>query len=65
MMTETHVKQIKLIGPHITIEDFVPQGHLLRKIEKAVDFSFIYDEMRQYYCVNNGRPSTDPVQLVK
>ena len=65
MMTENHGTQLKLMSPNITIEDFVPQNHLLRKIEAAVDFSFIYDEMRKYYCTNNGRPSTDPVQLVK
>jgi len=65
MMTENHGMQLKLMNPNITIEDFVPQNHLLRKIEAAVDFSFIYDEMREYYCPNNGRPSTDPVQLVK
>jgi len=65
MMTENHGMQLKLMNPSITIEDFVPQNHLLRKIEAAVDFSFIYDEMREYYCPNNGRPSTDPVQLVK
>lgn len=65
MMTENHGMQLKMINPMLTIEDFVPQGHLLRKINNAVDFSFIYDEMRPYYITNNGRPSTDPVQLVK
>ena len=65
MMTENHGAQLKMIDRAITIEDFVPQGHLLRKIEAAVDFSFIYDEVREYYCADNGRPSIDPVQLVK
>jgi len=64
-MTQTQGMQLKLTSPNITIEDFVPQGHLLRKIDAAIDFSFIYDEMRHYYSANNGRPSTDPVQLVK
>ena len=65
MMTEKGGMQLKLLDSKITIEDFVPEGHLLRKIEAAVDFSFIYDEVREYYCADNGRPSTDPVQLVK
>jgi len=64
-MTERQGIQLKLTDPKLTIEDFVPQSHLLRKIEAAVDFSFIYDEMREYYCANNGRPSIDPVQFVK
>jgi len=32
--------------------------HFLRKLENAVDFSFIYDEVRNLYCPDNGRPGT-------
>gem|GEM_PF-7010332 len=32
------------------IEDLVPKDHLLRKIEKAVDFNDIYPMVKQYYC---------------
>ena len=49
----------------ITIEDLVPKDHFLRKLEAAVDFRFIYDEVRELYCPDNGRPSIDPVILVK
>ena len=49
----------------ITIEDLVPQDHFLRDLDAAVDFSFIYDEVREYYCANNGRPGIDPVVMVK
>jgi len=65
MMTESHGMQLKFINPNITIDDFVPKNHLLRKIDSAIDFSFIYDEVRQYYCADNGRPSIDPVMLIK
>ncbi|ERM90673.1 hypothetical protein O163_14810, partial [Caldanaerobacter subterraneus subsp. yonseiensis KB-1] len=27
----------------VSIDQLVPQDHLLRKIEKVIDFSFIYD----------------------
>lgn len=47
------------------IEDLVPQNHLLRKIEKAIDFSFIYDEVESLYSKEFGRPSIDPVVLIK
>ena len=30
-----------------------------------VDFDFIYNELAPYYCKDNGRPSTDPVVIVK
>lgn len=48
-----------------SIEEFVPQNHLLRKIDRAVDFTHIYDFVSELYCENNGRPSVDPVVLVK
>jgi len=49
----------------VCIEELVPQSHILRKVECLVDFSFIYDEVRELYSANNGRPSTDPVVVVK
>jgi len=63
MMTESKGFQGKM--DFVRVEDFVPQDHLLRKVEDLVDFSFIYDEVRDLYCSNNGRPSTDPVVVVK
>ena len=49
----------------VCLEDLVPSNHLLRKIEKAVDFTEIYPMVEQYYCEDNGRPAVDPVVLVK
>ena len=43
----------------------VPKGHLLRKIDAAVDFTHIYELVEDLYCENNGRPSCDPVVLFK
>ena len=48
-----------------TMEDIVPQDSLFRKIDKYIDFTFIYDEVKDLYCDNNGRPSIDPVVLFK
>lgn len=47
------------------VDEFVPQDHLLRKIDKVVDFSHIYDLVEELYCPDNGRPSSDPVVLFK
>jgi transposase len=49
----------------VCIEDLVPKDHLLRKIEKAVDFHEIYPMVEPYYCEDNGRPAVDPIILVK
>ena len=48
-----------------SIDDFVPQNHLLRKIDSVLDFTKIYDFVSDLYCSNNGRPSIDPVVLFK
>ncbi len=49
----------------VSLEHLVPQEHLLRKIDYAVDFTHIYDFVEDLYCVDNGRPSVDPVVLFK
>lgn len=49
----------------VCIENLVPQDHLLRKIDKYIDFSFILDKVRPLYCEDNGRPSLDPLVLFK
>ena len=48
-----------------TMEEIVPQDSLFRKIDKYIDFTFIYEEVKDLYCENNGRPSIDPVILFK
>jgi len=49
----------------VDLEGLVPQDHLLRKIDTVVDFTHIYDLVEDLYCTDNGRPSVDPVVLVK
>ena len=48
-----------------SLEDLVPQEHLLRHIDQYVDFEFIYDLVRDKYSLEHGRPSLDPVMLIK
>ena len=49
----------------ISIEELVPEDHLVREIDRAISFDFIYDEVEELYCLDNGRPSIDPVVLFK
>ena len=49
----------------VTIEDLVPQNHLLRKVEAALDLSFVYEETAHLYSRRYGRPPIDPVVMVK
>jgi len=49
----------------VCIEDLVPKDHILRKIEAAIDWSFIYELVEDKYCQDNGRPAINPVTLIK
>lgn len=49
----------------VSIEALVPSSHLLRKIDRAVDFSFIHARVKHLYSEDNGRPALEPVVLFK
>lgn len=46
------------------LDDLVPKDHLVRKIDRAINFDFIYDEVKDLYSAV-GAPSIDPVVLIK
>ena len=48
-----------------SLDELVPEDHLVRKLENAIDWSFIYGMVEDSYCEDNGRPSLDPVILIK
>src|SRR5882757_2766832 len=43
----------------------VPKDNLLRKINELIDFTFIYEELTDKYCLNNGRKAESPVRMFK
>lgn len=49
----------------VIIENLVPENHLLRKIHKYIDFSFINEICKPYYCESNGRPAIEPEIMFK
>lgn len=51
---------------HSSLYDLIiPKDNLLRKINDLIDFSFIYDELTNKYCINNGRIAESPVRMFK
>lgn len=46
-------------------EMIVPKDNLLRKINDLIDFSFIYHELVDNYCSNNGRIAESPIRMFK
>ncbi len=49
----------------VILEQLIPEEHLLRKVEKAVDFSFIYPLCAPLYSENNGRSAIDPEMIFR
>lgn len=43
----------------------VPKDNKLRQIKEMIDFEFIYEEVKNKYCPDNGRNAKDPIQLFK
>jgi transposase len=49
----------------VILEQMIPEDHLLRRIDRAIDFSFIHKLCEPLYCPDNGRPATDPELLFR
>ena len=42
-----------------SLEDMVPAGHMLRKIDRFLDFDGLRTHLKPFYS-HTGRPSIDP-----
>ena len=45
-------------------ESLVPDSHILKRIEKLISFEFVREKTKSYYS-HTGKPSIDPVVLIK
>ncbi|MCE5099598.1 hypothetical protein KJB80_06940 [Staphylococcus cohnii] len=45
----------------ISFSEFVSNNHLLRKVDAILDLNFVYELVEDKYCLDNGKPSIDPV----
>ena len=59
-------QQTMMFSPYMDIYELVvPKDNFLRKINDLVDFSFVYDELKEKYCHVNGRNAIDPIRMFK
>jgi transposase len=59
-------QQSLILSPYISIYDLVvPKNNLLRRINELIDFSFIYNELIDKYCLDNGRNAVSPIRMFK
>lgn len=57
--------QLKLSEFDGIYDRLIPANHFLRKFHELVDFSFIYEELEDKYCLENGRKALCPILLFK
>lgn len=62
MLTKNNEKQFEM--EFVMIDQLVADDHLLRAIDKYIDFEFIYELVDNMYS-EIGRPSVDPIVLFK
>jgi transposase len=63
-MMSKHSMEGRTQSTVISIDELVPQNHLVRKIDQAILFDFIYPIVESTYSTL-GRPRVDPVILIK
>jgi len=59
-------QQSMIFSPYIDIYELVvSKDNLLRKINELIDFSFVYNELMDKYCLDNGRNAISPIRMFK
>lgn len=59
-------QQTMKLSPYMEIYDLVvPEDNFLRRINELIDFSFVYNELEEKYCLTNGRNAIDPIRMFK
>jgi transposase len=47
------------------IDQFIPEDHILRRVDRILDLTWLREEVRESYCEDNGRPGIDPEAAVR
>lgn len=59
-------QQSMILSPYTEIYNLVvPKDNFLWKLNELVDFSFVYEELKDKYCHTNGRNAIDPICMFK
>lgn len=61
-MLKNEPKQLSLYS---ILYDKIPQNHILKQINNAVDFSFINKLLEKSYCKYYGRPAKEPEMMTR
>lgn len=64
MIETRNSKQTSFLGNYV-YDKIVSKDHILRKIQSAIDLSFVNELCEDAYCPDNGRPGWPPVLMFK
>ncbi len=54
------------LSPYTDLYDLIiPKDNILRRLNELIDFSFIYHELSEKYCHDNGRNAEHPIKMFK
>jgi transposase len=59
-------QQSMTLSPYIELYNLIiPKDNMLREINELMDFSFVYEELKDRYSLDNGRNAIDPIRMFK
>lgn len=58
-------QKIRFSEHAILYDLLIPKDNKYRLIDELIEFNFIYDELKDKYCPDNGRTAADPIMLFK
>jgi transposase len=58
------IRRFSPLPRDLSLEDLIPVGHFYRRVEEALDLSFVRELVAPLYA-GGGRPSVDPVAFFK
>jgi transposase len=47
------------------LDTLIPPDHILKRVDKVLELSWLREEVRENYCETNGRPGVDPEAAVR
>src|SRR3954463_11390540 len=48
-----------------SLRQLLPDDHILARVDRVLDLSWLRDEVADLYCSDNGRPGIDPEVAVR
>jgi transposase len=48
-----------------SLRQLVPDDHVLARVDRVLDLSWLHEEVAAAYCADNGRPGIDPEVAVR